>query len=84
MMMNATPDVAFNWALIIPVTRAKEIVGVRISPVEVVEEEEKLRVIQTLTSSVGRPTARKTRKGGEGAGSDSGNRLNGITFYFHV
>ena len=42
-------DFALGRAIVFPVTRAKDIVGLRISPLEVVEEEEKLRVIHDLT-----------------------------------
>ena len=42
-------DIALGRAIVFPVTRAKDTVGLRISPVGVVEEKEKLRVIHDLT-----------------------------------
>ena len=46
---KAAADVALGRAVVFPVTRAEDIVGLRISPLGVVEEKEKLRVIHDLT-----------------------------------
>lgn len=48
---KATADVLHARAIVLPVTRAKAIVGLRIYSVGVVEKKEKLRVIHELTFS---------------------------------
>ena len=49
MLKKAATEVAMGKTIVFPVTQTHEIRGLRISPVGVVEEKEKLRVIHDLT-----------------------------------
>lgn len=71
-MTKAAADISLGSALVFPVMRAKDTVGLRITPIGVVEGE-KLRAIHDLTFSGGVAGGRKTRRG-EGTGSDLGDR----------
>lgn len=52
-LTKAAVDVARGKASVFPVTQAKEIMGLRISSVEVVEATKKLQIIHDLTFSGG-------------------------------
>lgn len=60
MLANAAADVPLGSALVFPVTRAKDVVRLWISPIGV--KGEKLRVIHDLTFSEGGAGVRKTRE----------------------
>ena len=60
---KATTDVAMGRTIVFPVTQAQEIKGLRISPVGVVEEKTKLRVMNDMTFG-GQATVREGRRGG--------------------
>ena len=62
---KAVADFALGRAIVFPVTRAKDIVGLRISPLEVVEEEEKLRVIHDLIFCGNKADERGRKASGE-------------------
>lgn len=66
MLANTGSNVELGRAIAFPVKRAKGIVGIRLSPVGVVEEKKKLGVIHDLTFGGGGVTVRKTRGRGRG------------------
>ena len=65
-LRKAATDVAMGLTNVFTTTQEHEVEGLRISPVEVVEEKEKTRVIHDLTFS-GQVNARE-----EGAGAGKG------------
>lgn len=71
-LAKAAVDVALGRTIVLLVTRAEDIVSLRISSFEVVEKK-KPRVFPDLTFSGGRSGSTEER-GGKGARSDSGDR----------
>ena len=62
-LRKAATDVAMGRTIALPAAQAHEVEAMRISPVGVVEEREKLRVIHGLTFG-GQASAREGRGGG--------------------
>ena len=62
-LKKTATDMVLGRTIVLPVTQAREAVGLRILPVGVVEETEKLRVIHDLTFRAGRLSGREGRRG---------------------